>query len=504
MSALDEATFGTAKLLFDDTDQGWRSTTRHRCHLLLRGAALPGARGPAPDRGERGRCRPSKERHGVPIDPHEPLSVDPQAAYGYDYDDPANLPFWWSQGALTSWQLVPSTILCGEPVPALGHRSLRRVRRHLRQLVDVGPAAGAGGRPGAGPDGGVRGAQRGAHLHLAQPRGDAELGRRPPRRRRPRPGARLAGHDRPRRAGVHHAPVQADAAVARLGGGLGLLDRRRRRCRAPRSTTTSRSTSTRPAYKSPTDPLLGPIFGYLNETHAYFPQDHFDEVVQTGGWTIGRKGDGYVALWSHRPTVWRIYDPAVVATRGWSSPSTWSPRAARRTSGSSRWAVAPTRATSSTFVDRDRRGRGRGDPPGGRPATVSEPGSCRPPRASWCSRAARGCSVGGAAVPVADHPRLESPWGEVCHLGRFLALTEGGSLARDRLRQGRPRGQLNRDVTRRCRRAPRCARRCAVRHGRRAPRPPRPSTPPARRGGGCCPPRPCRRARRAPARRPLG
>ncbi len=34
--------------------------------------------------------------------------------------------------------------------------------------------------------------------------------------------------------------------------------------------------------------------------------------------------------------------------------------------------------------------------------------------------------VNGAPVAVGDHPRLESPWGEVCHLGKFLALNEGG------------------------------------------------------------------------------
>ena len=46
-------------------------------------------------------------------------------------------------------------------------------------------------------------------------------------------------------------------------------------------------------------------FGYLPYTHAYFPTERFDEVRQVGGWTLGRRGDGYVALWSWRPTQWR-------------------------------------------------------------------------------------------------------------------------------------------------------------------------------------------------------
>ena len=38
--------------------------------------------------------------------------------------------------------------------------------------------------------------------------------------------------------------------------------------------------------------------------HAYFPRAAFDEVVEQAGWTIGRSGDGYVALWCSEPTSW--------------------------------------------------------------------------------------------------------------------------------------------------------------------------------------------------------
>lgn len=34
-------------------------------------------------------------------------------------------------------------------------------------------------------------------------------------------------------------------------------------------------------------------------THAYFPVKHFDEVHLAGSWVFGRKGDGYIALYSH-------------------------------------------------------------------------------------------------------------------------------------------------------------------------------------------------------------
>jgi hypothetical protein len=50
--------------------------------------------------------------------------------------------------------------------------------------------------------------------------------------------------------------------------------------------------------------LLGPYFSYLPFTRAWFPQDRFDEVRQANGWTLGRKGNGYVALWSEQGLVW--------------------------------------------------------------------------------------------------------------------------------------------------------------------------------------------------------
>jgi len=49
-------------------------------------------------------------------------------------------------------------------------------------------------------------------------------------------------------------------------------------------------------------------------THAFFPRWAFDEVVDVvspagGGWTFGRKGDGYIALYSHVPPQWTATGP---------------------------------------------------------------------------------------------------------------------------------------------------------------------------------------------------
>ncbi|MDN5287122.1 MAG: hypothetical protein JWR38_3396 [Mucilaginibacter sp.] len=39
-------------------------------------------------------------------------------------------------------------------------------------------------------------------------------------------------------------------------------------------------------------------------SHAYFPKSAFDEVVEKGNWTFGRKGDAFIALYSQNTTNW--------------------------------------------------------------------------------------------------------------------------------------------------------------------------------------------------------
>lgn len=43
-------------------------------------------------------------------------------------------------------------------------------------------------------------------------------------------------------------------------------------------------------------------------THAWLPQDKFDEVVEQAGWIFARKGDGYLALRSQHPYFWNTED----------------------------------------------------------------------------------------------------------------------------------------------------------------------------------------------------
>ncbi|OQP64045.1 hypothetical protein A3860_21770 [Niastella vici] len=42
----------------------------------------------------------------------------------------------------------------------------------------------------------------------------------------------------------------------------------------------------------------------LPYSHAYFPTRAFDTVLQKNGWVLGKKGDGYIALYSKQPLKW--------------------------------------------------------------------------------------------------------------------------------------------------------------------------------------------------------
>jgi hypothetical protein len=44
------------------------------------------------------------------------------------------------------------------------------------------------------------------------------------------------------------------------------------------------------------------------ETHAYFPQHEFDEVIQKNAWVFGRRKNAYIALKSMNPASWKALD----------------------------------------------------------------------------------------------------------------------------------------------------------------------------------------------------
>ncbi|HSL73307.1 MAG TPA: hypothetical protein VK853_02530, partial [Ilumatobacteraceae bacterium] len=98
MTSLDEDTFGTAKFVFDDTTEGYQSTSDTGVTYL---ASAQRYRPPQVVVEIATDDIPSvvRERHGVFFDGSIPLEDNPEAPYGKDFADRENLPFWWSLGA---------------------------------------------------------------------------------------------------------------------------------------------------------------------------------------------------------------------------------------------------------------------------------------------------------------------------------------------------------------------------------------------------------------------
>lgn len=59
-------------------------------------------------------------------------------------------------------------------------------------------------------------------------------------------------------------------------------------------------------------------------THAYFPQDEFDEVKEAYGWVFGKKNRAYIALRSMRPAKWEPVNPEFYR---YVSPGDWEKKA---------------------------------------------------------------------------------------------------------------------------------------------------------------------------------
>lgn len=317
LSADTQDTFDGAKFFFDDTElpySGPGSTTgavlaraqRYRLPEVVRRIAVY-------DEPMVGRQRMNLPLDEVP--PADPANTPPPVApFGLDYRDEANLPYWWSMGAQPVWMMLPLTLVVGDrenlfeaqfspfkPLfdivwnPADPEGSIvfaQTLARSLWPMIDesvlkeVNTYSYRTGHYMLSTAQDYRKGVRGSQTHTWQ----ATLSERaivftqhpaylppsgaaiPPiwdwqQRDEPGPGYWTGEASQPRAAQHENVAIVIYS----------------------------------PRYRSRPD--LG--FDYRDETHAYFPVAHFDEVAQEGGWTFGRKGDAYVALFSWRPTAWR-------------------------------------------------------------------------------------------------------------------------------------------------------------------------------------------------------
>ncbi len=320
MKSVDQDTYGLSKLLFDDSPEDWNGTGEPGATLLARAARyrppevvrrIAVSRATTIDR----------QRMNLPIDELEPFNMNPQGPLGISYTDPDSLSLWWGMGAWTSWQVIPLTIdtmfrydlwestnfedfkpfrdfvgtniLFGQAV-ALNYARmaslglLKEVHTYTMRTADYMLSTAQDYRAGS------RGSQYHAWQATLGPRAivfTSHPGRAPVTTaawgedNEPGPGYWTGEASMPRSAqhenvGIHlYAPQYLEDAG-----------------------------------------FLRPLSRMQLYTHAFFPQDRFDEVVQDGSWVFGREGDGYVALYSWRPAAFVDYAGKGWATDGMTKP----------------------------------------------------------------------------------------------------------------------------------------------------------------------------------------
>ena len=421
MSSLDEDTFNVAKFVFDDTTAPYQSTsdtgvtyfcsgTRYRPPQLV----IDIATDPQPS--------VVRERHGVYFDGSSPLEDNPVAPYDKDFSDRANLPFWWSLGALGMWPLAEVSVAAGNEfrlwetsefgdialLAAINDYDPAKIRvweQERAAVINFGFLSEANTY-----------AYREPKVSLA-----SVLDHRFGEMRDQGHAWQAAIDENAMVFTTHPVPDVAESTVwdddSEPGYWTGEAS-------MPRSAQ-HRGTAVhiyQPKWDESTDPLVWGVFEYRPFTHAYVPQDHFDEVRQVGNWTICAKNGGYIALWSWRTPTWREYDPTVNATRGMVKPfdlvaeggpdNVWIVEVGSDDGGSLDDFVTAVTAIEPSVVRDD----------AGFDVSWTSPSS------GIVDFSSTGVFlVEGVEYAQSDHPRHESPWGGVDHLSTQYNLTAGSS-----------------------------------------------------------------------------
>ncbi|NLD76844.1 MAG: hypothetical protein GX643_09285 [Acidimicrobiales bacterium] len=443
MSSLDEATFGTAKFVFDDTDAPYTSTSDGGAAYLC---AAQRYRPPqavidiATASGE----SVVRERHGVYFDGSQPVTDDVVAPYGKDFRDPANLPFWWSLGAIGMWPLAKVGVDAANEFRLWDTELFAQVNL-MAAINDYDPvriAHWVQERSSVINFGFL--SEANTYAYRNDKVSMASVVDHRPGEMRDQAHAWQAAIDENAMVFTNHPVTDADQSTDwRSDGRPGYWTGE---ASMPRSAQFERTAVHiyLPDWDESTDPLVWGVFGYRPFTHAYVPQDHFDQVVQAGHWTVAERKGAYIALWSWRAPTWRIYDPAVQATRDMVKPfdlvaeggpdNVWIAEVGTsEVDGTIDQFVASLTAVDPAVARDDSGFAVAWTSPSAGPITFSSTGPF---------------VVDGAEQPLGDFPRHESPWGTVDHLAtRYDLNTAGAGWRIDRHgwqrkvseRRGRPR-----------------------------------------------------------------
>jgi len=422
-----ESSFDMFKLLFDDTEFDHRGgadagathfagCTRYRPPQVLLDIATASDPGVV------------RERHGLFVDGSAPVTDDPEAPFGYDFDDPANLSFWWSQGAIGMWQIADISLAASEehriyessamaPIKALvalnggDPERVKEWEQANHAIINFGHLREANSYAWRGDEVSLacvldhRFGEMRDQIHAWQATIDPEayIFTTHPLTDLPE-GDNWSGDDKP---GYWTGEASIPRSAQHERTGIHIYQ---------------------PAWDETTDELLWTVFPYRDFTHAFVPQDRFDEVVQDAGWTFARKGDGYIALWSWRATAWRTYDPAVHPMVGMTQPydlvaeggpdNVWIVEVGDRAASGSfeEFVAAITAAAPDVTRDDD-----------GFTVAWTSPASGEVTFGSTAP-----FTVDGTEQQLGDHPRHESRWGTVEAFGTTFELgSETATLALD-------------------------------------------------------------------------
>jgi len=304
LNGRDEDTFSTAKLAFDNTPVDYEHADNATLLATAERYRPPEVAKKIANADE---TTVFRTKSSLPIDPNLPVDPDVVAPYGTTFEGQDGLMLWWGLGAQFPWQVVPTSVQAVkdydlfetsnfqqakdlEPVIAdADDATLQQLALSLGVQVNPGLLSQVDTYTWRSPNVMLstaqdwRPGQRGEQDHIWQATIDPDT---------------LVFTQHPR-VPVSSADDASDNTSHWTGdGGI------------PRSAQVENVNISLydPAYEGGSGVGSGSYsFTFEDYTHAWFPTEHFDEVVQQDGWTIGRKGDGYIALWSARPTEWRTY-----------------------------------------------------------------------------------------------------------------------------------------------------------------------------------------------------
>jgi len=425
MSSLDDDTWNMVKLLFDTAEYDFNSAgdaaalfaraQRYRLPEVIYRAASATA------------AFADRERMGIGLDELAPYEPNPVAPYGFSFSDPNDLPLWWSMGAVTTWQTVPLTVqtldrynlwdttnfsqfagirpiasdltfaqqLALKTARFFSFALLKEVNTYTYRTGDYMLSSAQDYRAGA----------FGWQYHSWQATFD--------------PNA-LVFTTHPTRPPLQTTDWYADTETGSYWTGEASMPRSAQHENVAVHIYAPQYNAHNPA---PFD-----FFRYEPYTHAYFPQDRFDEVVQDGPWTLGRFRDGYIGLYSFRPAHWVVYDPTVYATNGMVQPfdlradggadNVWIVECGRQAEWGSfenfRAAITASHVEVTTLPK-------SGPLPGGFDVVYD---SSSQGRMTFGWNAA--LTIKGTAVPISNSPRYDNPWSQTPFDTRQLQIAGGG------------------------------------------------------------------------------